>query len=132
MSQSMEIPFLTLNVWTGLWICGFLCLAAFVDMNRMIKHLTRFTGEIFASLIAAIFIIDALGNPLNGVGVLWYFSGSRKAHSKYEDDKDYSRYASAFLSCILTFGTTFGAFKLRSMKHSPKESQKIGGRQSLW
>eukprot|EP00567_Pseudictyota_dubia_P002080 CAMPEP_0197465106 /NCGR_PEP_ID=MMETSP1175-20131217/64369_1 /TAXON_ID=1003142 /ORGANISM="Triceratium dubium, Strain CCMP147" /LENGTH=397 /DNA_ID=CAMNT_0043001111 /DNA_START=79 /DNA_END=1269 /DNA_ORIENTATION=- len=118
MSKSMGIPFLTLNAWTGLWIGLFLCVAAFVDLNRMIKHLTRFTDEIFAGLIAAIFIMDALGNPLNGVGVFWYFSPDHKSHLVHQDDENYSHWASAFLSAILTLGTTYGAFYLRSMKHS--------------
>mmetsp|Transcript_823 Transcript_823/g.2356 ORF Transcript_823/g.2356 Transcript_823/m.2356 type:complete len:633 (-) Transcript_823:238-2136(-) len=119
LSKSMDIPFLTINAWTGLWICALLCLAAFVDLNRMVKHLTRFTDEIFASLIAAIFIIDAIGNPLaSGVGVFWYFSPGHQSHVQHIDDEYYSHYAPALLSCILTFGTTYGAFYLRTMKHS--------------
>jgi len=118
MSKSMDVPFLTLNAWTGLWICFFLCVAAVVDLNRIIKHLTRFTDEIFGGLIIAIYIIDGLGNPFTRVGVFWYFDAEHKSHAKYEGDKEYSHWAVAFLSCILTFGTAYGAFYLRSMKHS--------------
>ena len=103
-SNTLDVPFLTMNAWAGLWTFAFMCLAAFFDLNRMVKHLTRFTDEIFASLIAAIFIIDAIGNPLNGVGVFWYFSADHKSHDQYADDESYSHYTSAFLSCILTFG----------------------------
>jgi len=118
MSNDMDIPFLTLNAWTGIWIAAFMILAAVTDLNRIVGHLSRFTDEIFSGLISAIFIIDALGNPFGSVGVFWFFSPNHKFHEKYADDPTYSRYATAFLSCILCFGTSTGAFKLRSLKRS--------------
>ena len=73
MSNNMGIPFLCFNAWVGIWLMIYLILAAFADLNRLMKHLSRFTDEIFASLIASIFILDAIGNPLNKNGVYWYF-----------------------------------------------------------
>jgi len=119
MSGTLGVPFLTLNAWTGLWVCVFLLIAAFVDLNRIMKHATRFTDEIFAMLIAFIFILDAIGNPLNPVGLYWYFVSTHKSHDEFENEPDYSHMATAFLSLILGLGTTGLAFVLRGLKSSP-------------
>lgn len=61
LSKSMDVPFLTFNAWVGLWIALYMCIAAFVDLNKVIQYATRFTDEVFALLISVIFIINALG-----------------------------------------------------------------------
>ena len=94
-------------------------LAAVFDLNRVIHHATRFTDEIFALLISAIFIIDALGSPFQPVGLYYYFQGSHASHEDYDNDPDYSYLATAFLSLILGLGTTSVAFMLRGIKFSP-------------
>ena len=118
-AKKMDVNFLTLNAWTGLWTAGFLVLAAFVDLNKLMKHATRFTDEIFALLIASIFIVDALGSPFSQVGVYWYFTAGHKSHDAFDDEEDYSYTATAFLSMILCIGTTWMAFFLRGFKFSP-------------
>jgi hypothetical protein len=118
MSQSLDIPFLSFNAWVGLWVALYLLIAAFVDLNKLMKHATRFTDEIFAMLIASIFILDAIGNPLNPVGLFWYFQESHKSLDGIEDEEDYSHLATAFLSVILGLGTTWMAFALRGLKFS--------------
>lgn len=118
MAESMDIPFLPFNAWVGLWVALYLVFAAFVDMNKLMKHATRFTDEIFAMLIASIFILDAIGNPLNPVGLFWYFQESHKSHDKIEDGEDFSHMATAFLSVILGLGTTWLAFFFRGIKFS--------------
>ena len=118
MSVNMDIPFLTFNAWCGLWVAGYLVIAAFLDWNRWMQHATRFTDEIFAMLIAAIFILDAIGNPLKPIGIFWYFQESHPAHDDYENEPDYSHMATAFLSAILGLGTTWMAFFLRGFKFS--------------
>ena len=118
-SKSMNVNFLTLNAWTGLWTAGFLLLAAFFDLNRFMKHATRFTDEIFSLLIATIFIVDALGSPFSPVGIYWYFNEDHKSHDEYEELEDYSYTSAAFLSLILCIGTTYLAFQLRGIKFAP-------------
>jgi hypothetical protein len=118
-ADNMDVNFLTLNAWTGLWVAGFLFIAAFVDLNRLLKHATRFTDEIFALLIASIFVIDALGSPFSDVGIYWYFTRSHDSHDEFEDQEDYSYMATAFLSAVLCLGTTWLAFFLRDIKFSP-------------
>ena len=93
--------------------------AAVFDLNRVIQYATRFTDEIFALLISAIFIIDALGSPFQPVGLYYYFEGSHASHEDYENDPDYSYLATAFLSLILGLGTTSVAFMLKGIKFSP-------------
>lgn len=119
LSESLGVPFLTFNAWVGLWVALYMVLAALFDLNRIIKHATRFTDEIFALLISAIFIIDALGSPFQSVGLYYYFQGNHASHEEYEEDPDYSYLATAFLSLILGLGTTSVAFTLKKMNFSP-------------
>jgi len=119
LSESIGVPFLTFNAWVGLWVTLYLFLAAIFDLNKLIKYATRFTDEIFALLISAIFVVDALGSPFQPIGLYYYFVGSHKSHEEYEDDPDYSYLATAFLSFILGIGTTSIAFFLRKMNFSP-------------
>ena len=78
-----------------------------------------FGTEIFALLIAAIFIIDALGSPFHPVGVFYYFSPNHESHEKLEDDPDYNHIETALLSLVLCIGTTTLAYFFRGLKHSP-------------
>merc|ERR1712151_298249 len=119
MSLSIDVPFLTFNCWIGIWVTIYMVAAAFFDLNRVIIYATRFTDEIFALLIAAIFIINALGNPLSGVGVLYYFDVNHASHSKPDLPNDYNYMASALLSFIICIGTVQLAFAMRKAKFSP-------------
>ncbi|MCO6439601.1 MAG: HCO3- transporter [Nitrococcus mobilis] len=53
------IPFLTTYAWTGIWSGVFLIILALTDAAAMMRLFTRFTDEIFAALIAVIFIVEA-------------------------------------------------------------------------
>lgn len=72
LSKNLDVPFLTFNAWIGLWVAFYMFLSAFFDLNRYIKYATRFTDEIFAFLIIAIYILDAIGNPASKVGLMHY------------------------------------------------------------
>jgi len=63
MSTSLDIPFLTFNAWIGIWVAAFMIIAAFTGLNRIIVCATKFTDEIYSFLIAAIYVVNALGNP---------------------------------------------------------------------
>eukprot|EP00559_Dactyliosolen_fragilissimus_P003061 CAMPEP_0184864530 /NCGR_PEP_ID=MMETSP0580-20130426/15285_1 /TAXON_ID=1118495 /ORGANISM="Dactyliosolen fragilissimus" /LENGTH=628 /DNA_ID=CAMNT_0027363365 /DNA_START=8 /DNA_END=1894 /DNA_ORIENTATION=- len=118
LSSSLDVPFLTLSAWTGLWVMLFNILAAFVDLNRFILLATRFTDEVFAMLISLIFIINALGNPFSPVGLYYYFKKDHTSHDEHEDNENYSYKAVAFLSLVLALGTTAFALFLRGIKFS--------------
>jgi len=119
LSKSLDVSFLTFNAWVGLWVCVYMILASIFHWNAMIAYATRFTDEIFALLISAIFIIDALGSPLQPVGLYHYFVRSHISHDEFENEPDYSYQATAFLSVIIGIGTTGLAFLFRSVKFSP-------------
>ena len=119
LSTSMDVPFLTLNAWIGIWVCIYMIIAAIIDLNRIIGYATRFTDEIFAFLIAVIFIINALGSPFSTVGIYHYFDFSHDSHDPYQDDPYYSHWASAILSLMICIGTVQLAFFLRKIKFSP-------------
>ena len=120
MSEQLDVPFLTLNAWIGLWVAFYMMLAAVWDLNRVLVYATRFTDEIFSFLISTIFIINALGSPFAQVGVYYYFLESHKSHDEFENDVEYYSYeASALLSLVVFLGTVYLAFALRKAKFSP-------------
>ena len=45
--------------WVGIWTAGLLLLIVAFDLSALVKYITRFTEESFASLIALIFIVEA-------------------------------------------------------------------------
>jgi len=119
-SDTIGVNFLTFNAWVGIWVVIYMVVGAFVDSNRVINYATRFTDEIFAMMIALIFIIDALGKPTGGwVGVFHYFNPDHPSHEKYVANPEYSITAVGLLSVILTLGTAGLAFLLRNVKQSP-------------
>lgn len=119
MSKAIDVPFLTLNAWIGLWVALYMVVAAVTGLNRMIVLATKFTDEIFAFLIAAIFIINALGNPFSPVGIYYYFEEDHKSHDQHEDKEDYSHTATGLLSLLVCLGTVWLAMMLKTFKFSP-------------
>jgi len=95
-----EEYFFQMYFWTGAWFSFFTILIAASDMCCIVKHVTKFTEEIFSGLISAIFIVEAIKPTIKN-----FHSG------KYKQD-------SAFLQAFLTFGTFMLATKLASLKNS--------------
>lgn len=120
MSVTLDVPFLTLNAWIGLWVAFYMMVAAVWDLNRILVYATRFTDEIFSFLISTIFIINAMGSPFAEVGIYYYFVESHKSHDEFKDDVEYYSYeATALLSLVVFLGTVYLAFMLRKAKFSP-------------
>ena len=95
-------------------------MAAFIDLNRILKYATRFTDEVFAFLIISIFILDALGDLASGNGLIPYFDPNSKYNVKMaETDPSYNYMEVALLSLVLGLGTAFFALMLRSFRYSP-------------
>jgi hypothetical protein len=95
-------------------------LAAFIDLNRVLKYATRFTDEVFAFLIISIFLLDAIGDPYSGNGMLQYFNKDSKYNqAQLELDPTYSYLEVALLSLLLGLGTAFFALGLRAFRTSP-------------
>jgi len=124
LSETLEVPFLTLNAWTGIWVGLYMALAAVFGTNKYIMYCTRFTDEIFSTLISVIFIVNSLGSPTSDVGLYYYFLEEHKSHDKHRVvtgegfSNDYSHLATALLSTVTTLGTCWLAMRLRSCKQS--------------
>lgn len=62
LAQALQLPFLPLYAWTGLWTALILFLSAVTSASNLVKYLTRFTDEIFSVLISAIFVVEAVSD----------------------------------------------------------------------
>merc|ERR1712232_102640 len=98
--------FMALYFWTGIWFSLFTVLLAASDMCCIVKHVTKFTEEIFSGLISAIFIVEAIKPTI------------KNFHATHPDGSPYYKQDSAFLQAFLTFGTYALATKLASLKNS--------------
>jgi len=92
--------FLPMYFWTGAWFSFFTVLMAASDMCCIVKHVTKFTEEVFSGLISAIFIVEAIKPTIKN-----FYSG------KYDQD-------SALLQAFLTFGTFMLASRLAALKNT--------------
>jgi len=118
MAESFGVPYLTLNFWVSVWLVIYCVLCAFFNATRYIQLATRFTDEIFAMLIVIIFVMDSVGDPFSGSGLLRYIQPDHGTHKKFADDPTYDYMTTALLSIILGFGTCSLIFWFRSFKFS--------------
>ncbi|MEM7704540.1 MAG: sodium bicarbonate transporter family protein [Pseudomonadota bacterium] len=56
----LGLEFLPTYAWVGVWSGLLLMLLAVIDASALMRFFTRFTDEIFAALIAVIFIVEAV------------------------------------------------------------------------
>jgi len=62
LAHFLNVPFLGLYAWTGLYASGFLALFAAISASNLVQHLTRWTDEIFSVLVSVIFLNQAVGD----------------------------------------------------------------------
>ncbi len=67
-SNDLGLPFLPVYAWVGVWSGVLLVLLAVTDASALMRFFTRFTDEIFAALIAVIFIVEATKDIAAGFG----------------------------------------------------------------
>lgn len=67
-AQKMNLPFLPLYAWTGLWTSGIMFVASLTSASNLVKYMTRFTDEIFSVLISCIFVVEAVSNICKAFG----------------------------------------------------------------
>ncbi|KAI0212947.1 Sodium-driven chloride bicarbonate exchanger [Lamellibrachia satsuma] len=60
-----EFSYLSVRCWIGFWICLILLLMVALDLSALVRYITRFTEESFATLIAVIFIVEAFKKLLH-------------------------------------------------------------------
>jgi len=62
MCTDYEWDYLSLRLWIGLWVAVMLCILVAFDLSAYVCYITRYTEELFATLIAFIFIVNAFKN----------------------------------------------------------------------
>jgi hypothetical protein len=63
--QQQGLPFLPVYAWVGLWSGLFILILAAADASALMRYFTRFIDEIFAALVAVIFIVEALRSMID-------------------------------------------------------------------
>ena len=103
--ESFGIPFLPTYAWVGVWSGLLLILCAVTDLSYLMKYFTRFTDEIFAALVAVIFIYEAVKD------VIYPFKYPPKGQDQISHD-------TAFLTLVLALGTFMIARNLKAFRNS--------------
>lgn len=98
----MEIPFLPTYAWVSLWTAGLVIILAITDASFLMRFFTRFTDEIFAALIAMIFIYEAIAA----------LTRESQGISSASDP------SSHLLTLLLALGTLYLATNLQSFRRS--------------
>ena len=62
--ESVKWDYLSFRLWTGIWIGIFLIILVATDCSAFVCYITRFTEENFATLIAVIFMYEAIDKLL--------------------------------------------------------------------
>ena len=62
--EKSSIDFMEFRLWIGLWIGVILLVFVLFNLSFLVKFITRFTEDCFASLVAILFIIDAIKSIL--------------------------------------------------------------------
>ncbi|CAD5226586.1 unnamed protein product [Bursaphelenchus xylophilus] len=58
--ESLSLDFMVVRLYAGMWILVISILIVALDGSRLLHYVTRFTEDIFATLISAIFIAESL------------------------------------------------------------------------
>lgn len=95
------LPFLPVYAWVGLWSGLLMIVLAMCDASALMRYFTRFTDEIFAALVAVIFIVEAVKS------ILTPFVADPR------DD------ATALMTLVLALGTFMLARTFKMMLQSP-------------
>jgi hypothetical protein len=85
--QRFGLPFLQVYAWVGIWSGILMVILAATDASALMKYFTRFIDEIFAALVAVIFIVEAVNSVITPFSV--------------EDSSN----ATALMTLVLALGT---------------------------
>lgn len=128
------------RLWVGLWCLFFILILVVFNLSFLVKYITRFTEDCFATLVAIIFIIDAIKSTLSlrkpdEIEILTLansfsnttFTSMNNVSSSFYDSFDYKLYlankdSDFFFSCllfILTFAVCMGLKSFRNKPYLP-------------
>ena len=65
MCEDQNWDYLSLRLWIGIWVGVMLLLLVMFDASAYVCYITRFTEELFATLVAFIFIMSAFKNTFS-------------------------------------------------------------------
>lgn len=99
--QNLKLDFLPVYTWVGVWSGILLMILAVIDASALMGYFTRFTDEIFAALVAVIFIVEAVTDVAGGFR---------------DPDVPYDQ---ALLGLVLALGTYVLAKNLNRFRNSP-------------
>ncbi|KAK4312141.1 hypothetical protein Pmani_016394 [Petrolisthes manimaculis] len=134
-AKTYELDFLSLRVWIGVWMTVFGLLVAAFEAVAIVKKFTRFTEEIFSTLVCLIFIYESFvkliaifqTHPLISEYVIMTEENAQtNATPTNTTTTTRARYGletlpqpnTALLSMILMFGTFIIAFKFKHFRNS--------------
>ncbi|KAK4312144.1 hypothetical protein Pmani_016397 [Petrolisthes manimaculis] len=133
-AKTYELDFLSLRVWIGVWMTVFGLLVAAFEAVAIVKKFTRFTEEIFSTLVCLIFIYESFvkliaifqTHPLISEYVIMTEENAQTNATPTNTTTTTARYGletlpqpnTALLSMILMFGTFIIAFKLKHFRNS--------------
>lgn len=106
---SYEVDFLATYAWVGIWSSIFMIALAVFNTSAFMRFFTRFTDEIFAALIAIIFIVEAVKDMVKPF---------QYPPQKYDPDV-------ALLTMILGLGTYMFARSMKRFTNTPFASRTI-------
>lgn len=113
------------RLWVGLWTVLFLLIFVMFNLSFLVKYITRFTEDSFASLVAIIFIIDSikytakLRNPeYNEIQAFNETSNSTEFIKEFVQSED-KQQACFFFSIILFLATFFICSFLKEFRNKP-------------
>ena len=102
-----NLPFLPVYSWVGLWSSFFLLLSSFFSLSNVVEYFTRFTDDIFSTLISVIFIAEAVKN-LSGNFTNPAVTGMQ-----------------SFITLFVALTTFFTGRKLSGLRRSPFLTRKV-------
>ncbi|XP_069936990.1 band 3 anion transport protein-like [Cherax quadricarinatus] len=144
--KTFEVDFLSMRVWIGFWMTITALIVVATEAVFLVRNITRFTEEIFASLVSLIFVYEAIAkmvrifkdHPLlekyshgdHGSNATSETSLPNSINSTTEELlKVTAQPNTALLSLILMLGTFIVAIKLKDFRNS--KFLKRGIRRSL-
>ncbi|KAK4300617.1 hypothetical protein Pmani_027200 [Petrolisthes manimaculis] len=141
-AKTYELDFLSLHVWIGVWMTVFGLLVAAFEAVAIVKKFTRFTEEIFSTLVCLIFIYESFvkliaifqTHPLISEYVIMTEENAQTNGTPTNTSTTTAPYGletlpqpnTALLSMILMFGTFIIAFKLKHFRNSKFLGRSVG------
>ncbi|XP_055327038.1 electroneutral sodium bicarbonate exchanger 1-like isoform X4 [Sitodiplosis mosellana] len=106
-----ELDYMSFRFWIGTWISIALLVMVAIDASALVCYITRFTEENFATLVAVIFIYEAILNVLS-IQAKFPISSPDDVYDCVcqspfdENDYNWTKYTSA--ECVALNGTRIG------------------------